>query len=77
MAQTTYLLLDLLEVGQKEKEASINSAFNKIDQKVPRFLGDLAADPATTGVPAGSTYFNTTSSKARILRANGAWANVA
>ena len=77
MAQTTYLLLDLLEVGQKEKETTINGNMTKLDQKVPRYLGDLAADPATTGVPAGSTYFNTGTGKLKVLRANNTWANAA
>ena len=77
MAQTSYLQLDLLEVGQKEKETTINGNMTKLDQKVPRYLGDLASDPVTTGVPAGSTYFNTGTSKLRVLRANNTWAYVA
>ena len=74
MATTSYLLLKLLEVGQKEKETTINDNMTLIDQKVPRFLGDLASDPSTSGVPKGSTYFNTTSSKLKVLRANNTWA---
>jgi hypothetical protein len=77
MAQTSYLQLDLLEVGQKEKETTINGNMTKLDQKVLRYLGDLASDPATTGVPAGSTYYNTATSKLKVLRANNTWANAA
>lgn len=73
MATTSYLLLKLLEVGQKEKEATINENMNLIDNKVPRFLGDLATDPSTTGIPKGSTYFNTATSKLKVLRANNTW----
>lgn len=77
MATTAYLQLTLLEVGQKEKEVTINSALTAIDTKIPRYLGEAASDPATTGVPAGSTYFNTTSSKLKVLKSNSTWANVA
>lgn len=76
MAKTAYLELDLLDVGQREKEATINSALNKVDQKSLRFLGEAALDPATTSVPLGSTYYNTTDSKLKVLLAGG-WTNVA
>jgi hypothetical protein len=75
MAKTLYLQLDYLEVGQKEKETTINANMNLIDSKALRFLGDLAADPPTTGVPAGSTYYNTTTSVVRLLRGNNTWVN--
>lgn len=74
---TAYFQIQLLEIGQKEKEATINTALQKIDDKACRYLGDLSADPVTTGVPFGSTFFNTTSAKLRVLRANGAWVNAA
>lgn len=76
MAKTAYLELDLLDVGQREKEATINNALNKVDQKSLRFLGSAALDPATTSVPLGSTYYNTTNSKLKVLLAGG-WTNVA
>ena len=76
MAQTSYLQLDLLEVGQKEKEATINGNMTKLDQKVPRYLGDLASDP-TSPAPAGSTYYNTATAKMRFLRANNTWTDAA
>ena len=78
MTQTTNLGLTLLEVGQREKEATINEGFAKIDAQVGKlFLGDLASDPATTGLKAGVTYFNTTTSKLKVLRGNLTWVNVA
>lgn len=77
MATTTYLQLQFLEVGQREKEVTINENMASIDAKVIRFLGDLPADPATTGISKGSTYFNTTTSKLKVLRANNTWVNVA
>lgn len=77
MATTTYLQLQLLEVGQREKEVTINENMASIDSKVIRFLGDLPADPATLGISKGSTYFNTTTSKLKVLRANNTWVNVA
>lgn len=77
MAKTTNFLLTQLEVGQKEKEVVINQNFTDLDAKIIRFLGDLAADPATTGVAQGSTYFNTQTNKLKVLRATGTWVNVA
>lgn len=76
MAKTAYLELDLLDVGQREKEATINTNFTAIDQKSLRFLGSSTTNPPTSGVPLGSTYFNTTDSKLRVLLAGG-WTNVA
>lgn len=67
MATTTNYALTLLEVGQKEKEVTINTNFQALDS-VPKFLGRLAANPSTTtGTPLGSYYFNTTSSKMVFL----------
>jgi 3-deoxy-D-manno-octulosonate 8-phosphate phosphatase KdsC-like HAD superfamily phosphatase len=78
MTQTTNLGLTLLEVGQREKEATINEAFAKIDVAFGNtFLGDLATDPLVTGHKAGTTYFNTTVSKLKVLRGNLTWVNVA
>ncbi len=76
MAKTAYLELDLLDVGQREKEATINSSFTKVDEKSLRFLGEAALDPAAATVPLGSTYYNTTDSKLKVLLAGG-WTNVA
>lgn len=66
MATTTNYALTLLEVGQKEKEVTINTNFTTLD-RTPKFLGRLAANPATTGVPLGSTFFNTATSKLVVL----------
>jgi hypothetical protein len=63
MATTTNWNLTLLEVGQKEKEVTINQNMTELSSRVPRFLGRLAANPSEAGVPLGSTYFNTTSNK--------------
>lgn len=79
MATTPNLNLTLLEVGQKEKEATINAALLAIDTKEilrPTFLGDFASDPVTTK-PVGSTYYNTATSKLKVLRGNSTWVNVA
>ncbi len=62
-----------LDPGQGSKEQLINNNF----AQVPKYLGELAANPAIDGVPAGSTYFNTTTSKLMVLRTNSTWANVA
>ena len=63
----------VLEVGQGSKEALINTNF----AQVPRYLGEAAANPATLDVPAGSTYFNTTTSKLMVLKTNMTWVNAA
>ena len=80
MATTTNYLMTLLEVGQKEKEVTINTNFTTLDA-TPKYLGDLASDPASVSTtPIGSTYFNTGSSKLRVLRAKTptvVWANAA
>ena len=72
---TTNLLLTLLDVGQKEKEVTINTNFALIDSTVTRFLGDLASDPATTGLAKGTTYFNTATSRLKVLRGTNVWVN--
>lgn len=79
MATTPNYALTLLEVGQKEKEVTINENFTLLDA-VPKYLGDLASDPTVlTTIPLGSTYYNTTSSKLRVLRnkTGPVWSNVA
>lgn len=70
MTTTTNYGLTHLEVGQKEKEVTINTNMAILDN-VPKYLGDAASDPATTTVPLGSTYFNTGTSKIRTLRSKG------
>lgn len=74
MSTTTNFQLTLLEVGQKEKEVTLNTNFALLDQRVPKYLGDLAVDPSTSGVAAGSTYFNTQLGKIKTLKTNGGWA---
>lgn len=73
MTTTTNLALTLLEVGQKEKEVTINTNMSLLDTKVPRALADAASAPATTGLAPGSTYFNTSDSKVYWLRPNLTW----
>lgn len=66
---TTNYAMTLLEVGQKEKEVTINTNFTTLDN-TPKYLGDLAANPATVDTtPLGSTYYNTVSLKLMVLRA--------
>lgn len=67
MATTTNYALTLLEVGQKEKEVTINTNFQALDS-VPKFLGRLAANPGSTAnTPLGSYFFNTTTNKMVFL----------
>lgn len=61
----------VLEVGQGNKEALINTNF----AAVPRYLGEATADPSTVDVPAGSTYYNSTALKMKVLLTNNTWAN--
>lgn len=71
MAVTTNRSMTLLEVGQKEKEVTINTNFTTLDA-IPKYLGDAASDPTpTTTIPVGSTYYNTGSSKLKVLRSKG------
>ena len=72
MSVTSNYQLTLLEVGQKEKEVTINTNFNTLDQKVIKYLGELTSDPAA-GPVAGSLYFNTSSNKMKVLKSNGSW----
>lgn len=78
MATTPNLGITLLEVGQKEKEVTINDALTKIDVAVKgrgAYLGDLAVDPAPTAALVGARYFNTTSNVFRTLRNATTWVN--
>ena len=77
MTKTTNFALTLLEVGQKNKEVDINTNMSLLDQTVPRYLGELAVDPASSGVSAGSTYFNTQTNKLKVLKSTGSWVAVA
>lgn len=77
MTTTTNFQLVLLDVGQKEKEVTINTNFQMLDNKVPRYLGELGSAPATSGLAFGSTYFNTGTSKLQVLKTNATWVNVA
>jgi hypothetical protein len=67
MATTTNWSLTLLEVGQKEKEVTINTNMTELSNRIPRFLGRLAANPSEAGVPLGSSFFNTATSKMVFL----------
>jgi hypothetical protein len=73
MTVTTNLGLTQLEVGQKEKEVTINTNNAVLDAKVPRALPDASAAPGTAGLAPGSTYYNTTDSKVYYLRTNLTW----
>ena len=76
MATTPNLGLRLLDVGQKEKEMSINTNMQILDNGLPRFLGEFAAAPTSTGIPPGSTYLNSTSNITQVLKADGTWINM-
>lgn len=77
MADTTPKIgLTYLVIGQGGKETTINENMDEIDTQfgnTPRFLGDLTGDPATTNVALGSTYFNTSINKVKLLRGNLTW----
>lgn len=73
MATTTNLALTLLEVGQKQKEVTINTNMTLLDQKTPLALPDAATAPSTVGKVPGSTYFNTADNKVYWLRPNLTW----
>lgn len=73
MATTPNLGLTQIEIGQKEKEVTINTNNTVLDSKVPRALADAASAPVTTGLAPGSTYFNTSDSKVYWLRPNMTW----
>ena len=84
MATTTNLGLVLIDVGQKEKEAAINNAFTSIDTQVAtktfvtaRYIGERTSDPATAGLVAGATYYNSSTNKLKVLLSTLAWANAA
>lgn len=80
MATTTNYALTLLEIGQKEKETVINTNFTQLDNVVPKYLGDLTVAPTVlTNIPVGSTYYDTGTSKLRVLRnkTGPVWSNVA
>lgn len=76
MATTTNIGLRLLDVGQKEKEATINSNMQLLDSGLPRYLGEFATPPSATGLPAGTTYLNTTTSITQVLKSDGTWLNM-
>lgn len=78
MSTTTNYEMTLLEVGQKEKEVTINTNFSTLDN-TPKWLGDLAAAPTNLAkIPLGSTYFNTTTNRVQVLRnkTGPIWSNV-
>ena len=65
-----------MEIGQKDKSVTINDNMGILDN-VPKYLGEFSSDPSATNVPFGSTYYNTTASKLKVLRTNSSWVNVA
>jgi hypothetical protein len=67
MTTTTNWNLTLLDVGMKSKEVVINQNMTEISNRIPRFLGRLAANPSEAGVPLGSSFFNTATSKMVFL----------
>ncbi|RLB66461.1 MAG: hypothetical protein DRH08_06145 [Deltaproteobacteria bacterium] len=72
MATTTNLDLTYLEVGQKDKSTTINTNMDLLDA-LPQYLGEAASDPAISGVSYGSTYYNTGSSKLKVLKTDDTW----
>lgn len=79
MATTPNLGITLLENGQTEKEAAINTAFTLIDTKVngkSGWMGKLAADPTPSAALVGSIYYNTTTNKLKVLIDATTWIQV-
>jgi len=72
MASTTNLGLTYIEIGQKDKSTTINTNMDLLDI-LPAYLGEAASDPATTDVAAGSTYYNTGSSRLMVLKSDLTW----
>lgn len=62
MTQTTNLSIDLLDVGQRDKETTINEAFNTLDGNAGKILGVYTVagtgSPPTGGLPAASSHTN-------------------
>jgi hypothetical protein len=103
MATTPKLGMVLLDVGQKQKEATINAALTTLDNAIvittagnagqvlasrgsgqtpiwanpSGYKGEATSDPSATGLPPGSTYYNTSTSKLRVLLSTGSWVNAA
>lgn len=79
MATTLNLGLPLLEIGQKEKEVTINTAFTTLDTKVQGktgWMGKLAADPTPSAALVGSMYYNTVTNKIKVLIDATTWFQV-
>lgn len=75
MAVTAKLGLTLLEVGQKEKEVTINTNMSTID--AASFQGKFTSDPSPASLKPGATYYNTATSKLRVLIDATTWTNAA
>lgn len=75
MSVTAKLGLTNLEKGQKEKEVTINTNMAIIDSA--SFQGKFTTDPSPTGLKPGATYYNTATSKLKVLIDATNWANAA
>ena len=79
MATTPKVTVTLLEIGQKDKETTINEAFTKFDAAIGGrlvWLGKLASDPTPSAALVGSMYFNTTTNKTKLLIDATTWVQV-
>lgn len=73
MATTTNYALTLLDIGQKNKETSINTNFTLLDAAIPKYLGDLETAPTdVTHIPLGSTFYKPSLQRVFILRSKAA-----
>lgn len=70
---TTNLSLTQLDVGQKEKEVTINTNNSLIDAKIGFTLADAGSDPSATGKAPGTTYYDTVKKVVRFLRVGSTW----
>lgn len=66
-------VFEQFEQADKLKVNRLNTNFSY----VPRYLGEAATAPSTTGVPEGSTYYNTGDSYLYFLNSSAAWVKVA
>jgi hypothetical protein len=78
MAKTPNLQITLLEVGQNDKELTINEAISTIDtaygaMNMTGYLGEFSSAPSTTGLEAGSSYYDLTFQVFKTLNTSGTW----
>lgn len=80
MALTARLTMDLLDEGQRQKEVTINTALNTIDDNIWKDMGEytVAGLPAAVNNPNAYALATNASGGRTVVRSNGtAWKIVA